>query len=649
MKKYCKALVNLGMAFIILLLIVFLVPKLLVFFAPFVAGWIIALIASPLVRFFEEKVKIKRKAGSAFVIVAVIALVILILYLVGAKLVDEIMGLIGALPDIWDSAENDFADIGQNLSVIYNRFPVDVQQSIMDVINQIGSYVGDLLGKIGTPTINAVGNFAKQVPSILIGLIMALLSSYFFVAERDQLAAWFRKHTPAEVLSWYYMLKRGLVKAVGGYLKAQLKIEVWMYLLLVIGFAILQVDYALLIALGIAFLDFLPFFGTGTVMVPWAIIKILSSDYKMAIGLLIIWGIGQLARQLIQPKIVGDSVGMPPLPTLFLLYIGYKLGGVVGMIVAVPIGLIALTMYQEGALQTTKDSVKILTAGINHFRRLKPEDMDEVRQMQERDRRLSEELARQAAEEEAQIMRNIRLRLQYEGTRYQGWQKQTSTDNTIQGKMEVLLTKMCGEPVEIAASGRTDAGVHALGQVANFHTESDMSTEEIMAYCNRYLPEDIVVVEVSEAAPRFHSRLNATGKRYRYRIINSQIPDVFWRRYATEEPEELDLDAMRKAAEQLLGEHDFKAFTSAKKSKKSTVRRIDEIRIERIENRVEFVFTGNGFLHHMIRILMGTLLEVGKGIRTPESVTDVLESGDRAKAGALVPAKGLVLEEVFYA
>ena len=198
MRKYCKALVNLGVAFIILTLIVFLVPKLLVFFAPFVAGWIIALIASPLVRFFEEKVKIKRKAGSAFVIVAVIAL-----YLVGAKLVDEIMGLIGALPDIWDSAENDFADIGQNLSVIYNRFPADVQQSIMDVINQIGSYVGDLLGKIGTPTINAVGNFAKQVPSILIGLIMALLSSYFFVAERDQLATWFRKHTPAEVLSWY--------------------------------------------------------------------------------------------------------------------------------------------------------------------------------------------------------------------------------------------------------------------------------------------------------------------------------------------------------------------------------------------------------------------------------------------------------------
>jgi len=169
-----------------------------------------------------------------------------------------------------------------------------------------------------------------------------------------------------------------------------------------VGFLILRVRYGALISIGIAILDFLPVFGTGTVLWPWAVIKVLGGDFKMAIGLLIIWGIGQLARQLIQPKIVGDSVGMPPLPTLFLLYIGYKLGGVVGMIVAVPIGLIALTMYQEGALQTTKDSVKILTAGINHFRRLKPEDMDEVRQMQERDQRLSEELARQAAEEEAQ-------------------------------------------------------------------------------------------------------------------------------------------------------------------------------------------------------------------------------------------------------
>lgn len=245
-------------------------------------------------------------------------------------------------------------------------------------------------------------------------------------------------------------------------------------------------------------------------------------------------------------------------------------------------------------------------------------------------------------------MRNIRLLLQYEGTRYQGWQRQSSSDNTIQGKLETLLGKMCGEPIELAASGRTDAGVHAAGQVANFHTNSDMAAEEMLAYCNRYLPEDIAVVEVSEAAPRFHSRLNACGKCYCYRVINSDIPNVFWRRYALEVPEVLDLDAMKQAASLLLGEHDFKSFTSAKKGKKSTVRRIDEISINPEGDLLTFTFVGNGFLHHMIRILMGTLLEVGMGKRTPGSMTEILEALNRENAGPLVPAKGLMLMKVFY-
>ncbi|MBE5882983.1 MAG: tRNA pseudouridine(38-40) synthase TruA [Lachnospiraceae bacterium] len=245
-------------------------------------------------------------------------------------------------------------------------------------------------------------------------------------------------------------------------------------------------------------------------------------------------------------------------------------------------------------------------------------------------------------------MRNIRMLLQYEGTRYQGWQRQTSSGNTIQGKLEALLGKMCNEPIEISASGRTDAGVHACGQVVNFHTNSQMPVDEILSYCNRYLPEDIAVIEVSEAAPRFHSRLNACGKCYCYRIINSKIPNVFWRRYALEIPEALDLAAMRKAAELLLGEHDFKSFTSAKKGKKSTVRRIDEISIKEEGDLLTFTFVGNGFLHHMIRILMGTLLEVGMGQRMPESMTDVLNACDREKAGPLVPAKGLTLMEVYY-
>lgn len=375
MKKYCKALVNLTIALIILLLIIYALPKVLIFFMPFVIGWVIALIASPLVRFLEEKLKLKRKASSAFVIIVVIALVVLLLYLVGAKLVDEVVGMMNSLPEIWAAAENDMASIGQNFSAIINRLPQDLKSSVVKVMSEVDIYVGEVIGRISSPTIAAVGNFAKRLPSIIIATIMALLSSYFFVADRSGINEWLRSHAPKSVLARYDMMRRSLVKSVGGYFKAQLKIEVWMYLLLVIGLSVLQVPYAALIAIVIAFLDFFPFFGTGTVMVPWAILKILSSDYKMAIGLLIIWGVGQLARQIIQPKIVGDSIGVPPIPTLFLLYIGYKFGGVVGMIVAVPLGLLVYTMYEEGAFDTTVDSVKILVYGINCFRRLEEGDM----------------------------------------------------------------------------------------------------------------------------------------------------------------------------------------------------------------------------------------------------------------------------------
>ena len=375
MKKYWKALVNLIVALAILLSIIFLVPRLLLFFFPFVIGWMIALIASPFVRFFEEKVKLKRKAGSAFVIIVVIGLVLLLLYLLITKLCHEVVGLVNSLPELWENAEKDFAQIGEKLNIIYKRLRVNVQSSLNSFTDQIGSYVGELLGELGTPTIIAVGNFAKQLPSILISTIMALLFSYFYVAERKEINEWFRTHTPKTLQDRYHLIKGSMLKAVGGYFKAQLKIEVWMYLLLVIGLSILKVDYALLIAIGIAFLDFLPFFGTGTVMVPWAIIKILSSDYQMAVGLLIIWGVGQLARQIIQPKIVGDSMGVPSIPTLLLLYVGYKLSGVIGMIIAIPLGLIIYTMYEEGVFDTTKNSIRILVSGINRFRKLKDDDL----------------------------------------------------------------------------------------------------------------------------------------------------------------------------------------------------------------------------------------------------------------------------------
>ncbi len=377
-KKYLKVLLNLAIALLILLLFVYLVPKAIVFFMPFIVGYIVALIASPLVRFFEEKLKIKRKASSVFVIVAVIALVVLCLYLAGSKLVQEIVGFVEQLPQMWSNIEADFKGFGNKFSIIYDKLPSNIQDAINNVSAAMSNYFGDLIGQISSPTIEAVGNFAKQVPSILISVIMALLSAYFFVAEKHTVSQFICKYMPESIQTRYLIMKRSLSKAVGGYLIAQLKIEIWMYLLLVIGFSILKVDYALLIAVGVAFLDLLPFFGTGTVLVPWTVIKLFNGDYMMAIGLMIIWGVGQLARQLIQPKIVGDSIGVPPLPTLFLLFVGYKIGGVLGMILAVPLGIIIYTMYQEGAFDTSVNSMKILVSGINRFRKLTDEDMEHI-------------------------------------------------------------------------------------------------------------------------------------------------------------------------------------------------------------------------------------------------------------------------------
>lgn len=394
-KTYIKAVLNLGIAVILLLLLIFLLPRVIVFFMPFVIGWIIALIANPLVHFFENKLKVRRKAGTAFVIIAVIALVVLTGYLIGARIVEETIGLVNELPEIWDALEEDFRAIGKNLDILYSRFPENVRSTIAGIGEELEVFVGNMVGRVGTPTIEAVGNFAKNLPTILIGIIMCLLSAYFFVAEREYLSVHVKGHMPEAIIYRWNMMARSFKRAVGGYFKAQFRIEIWMYLLLVLGLWILKVNYAFLIALGIAFLDFLPVFGTGTVLMPWAVIKILSADYRMAIGLMIIWCGGQLARQIIQPKIVGDSIGVAPVPTLFLLFIGYKMAGVFGMIIAVPIGIIFINMYEEGVFDTTKNSIRILVAGINSFRRLEEEDLLIVKEYEKCQRKKMDETKEQ--------------------------------------------------------------------------------------------------------------------------------------------------------------------------------------------------------------------------------------------------------------
>ena len=244
-------------------------------------------------------------------------------------------------------------------------------------------------------------------------------------------------------------------------------------------------------------------------------------------------------------------------------------------------------------------------------------------------------------------MRNVRLDICYDGTRYKGWQRQSGGDNTIQAKLERTLSRILQEPIEVIGSGRTDAGTHARLQIVNFHCNSNMPVQEILSQLRMYLPEDIGIYSCRNVSERFHARLNAKSKTYQYRIWNSDQPCVFDRKYVWAEPRPLDVTAMRTAAAHILGTHDFSAFCANPHMKKSTVRHISSFTVERLDNEIIFEVTGNGFLQHMVRIMVGTLLEIGRGERCPESVSELFGK-KRQEAGGEVPACGLCLMEVTY-
>lgn len=264
---------------------------------------------------------------------------------------------------------------------------------------------------------------------------------------------------------------------------------------------------------------------------------------------------------------------------------------------------------------------------------------------------------------------NFRFLVSYDGTKYDGWQRQGNTDRTIQGKIEAVLSRLFDMPVETHGSGRTDAGVHARGQVANFWVEEQTvkdalrkmsaksaqkndarksDAQRIQSYLNEYLPEDICVRELEQVPERFHSRLSAVGKTYCYRIRANALKPVFDRKYVWWLPETLDVKAMRQAADLLVGTHDFASFCGNPKMKKSTVRTVDSLEIVEAADGLVIRVHGDGFLQNMVRILTGTLVEVGRGNVPPHAMAEILAARKRTAAGPMAPAQGLCLEQVDY-
>ena len=369
MKLHLRIIVNF-LTFLLLLWLVFsLFPKVLFFFLPFVIGWVIALIANPLVRFLERRIKLRRKFSSAIIVVLVIGAVVGVLYLLLAGLFRELRQLVKDLPSIIESSGVFIENIGREIQLATASLPDNISNTVDDIVVSIGGNLSDYIKNISLPSLDTAGNIARNVADVLLIILISIISAYFFIDKRDDIVENVKKRIPMSINSHYNMVIDNFKTAVGGYFKAQFKIMFIVALIIFIGLEILDIKYSMLIALGTAFLDFLPVFGTGAVLWPWALYSVIIGDYPKAVGLMIIYLICQIIKQVIQPKMVGDSVGISPLSTLVFMYIGYQLYSIIGMIIAIPIGMVIVNLYRAGMFDRLIKGVKIIVHDINEFRK----------------------------------------------------------------------------------------------------------------------------------------------------------------------------------------------------------------------------------------------------------------------------------------
>lgn len=366
--QYLKIFCNLATAAFLLFAILYILPKVAMFFLPFVVGFLLSLIANPIVRFLEKKIKMNRKFGTVLIIVLVIGIIVFVCYGVVSLFVIGIRDFLMQLPDLVEGMEGEFASALMGLQNVLNEMPFIHDVDFSRVIEEVSGYLSSLLTE--TEGLSAISSTARKIPNIIVNFIMGLLATYFFVADRDRILVFLREHLPENFKKHTLNIYRQTLAAVGGYFKAQLKIMVVVYLVVMAGLIVLRVRYSWLISLGIAFVDMLPIFGTGTVLMPWAVVKLFSGHFKVAAGLMILYGITFTVHQVIQPKLVGDSVGIDPFLALFFMYIGYRISSVAGMILAVPVGMILMNLVQAGAFDNLITCLKILVQDFNRFRKM---------------------------------------------------------------------------------------------------------------------------------------------------------------------------------------------------------------------------------------------------------------------------------------
>lgn len=342
---------------------------LLRFFMPFVIGWLIAMVANPLVKLLEKRLNLVRKHSSVLIVVAVLAGIIGGLYFLTGRVIMEVRSLIVDMPVIYDAVRLEVLEALDSLNRLMARMPAGVQEWFNRTNENLGEIVSSLMQKMAFPTVTVAGHVAKGIPAALVSSIVVILSAYFFIVDQDKIRGFVGGIMPKSLNPYLELFRKDLKNLIGGYFLAQFRIMFVVAAVLAVGFLILGVRYGILLAVLIAILDFLPLFGTGTALFPWAVIKLLSGEAAFAAGLILLYVLTQVVRQIIQPKIVGDSMGLPPLLTLFFLYVGFKIHGISGMILAVPVGLVGVKLYEYGAFDSLMEQVKLLVQEIDKLRK----------------------------------------------------------------------------------------------------------------------------------------------------------------------------------------------------------------------------------------------------------------------------------------
>lgn len=368
-----RILVNLSVALAGILLLIFVVPPLVRFLMPLIVAWIVAMIANPIIHFLEKRIKLMRKHGSALVIILVLAALIAAFYGVAVLVATQFSSWVTELPEVYDSVTRNLQDLLQSLHQKYNIIPADVKLAFDQRENVLDDYIqktiDGLLKMVNSGSLSKVSSLASSLMDFLVYAILTILASYFMTVEKDHFTKLLQEKTPEGIQRIWNKIKKIFIRAIGGYFKAHFQIMIVIFFITVIPFAFMGISYSGLLAVVIAIVDFLPFFGAGTVLVPWAVYRLVTGSYTYAVILFVIYVVVLIVRQVLEPKLIGDNIGTSPFETLVFMLIGYRLAGVLGLIIGIPVGMILMECYREGMFDSYIRGIKILAHDINEYRK----------------------------------------------------------------------------------------------------------------------------------------------------------------------------------------------------------------------------------------------------------------------------------------